>query len=75
LPEILDSTIRLTTREREIAMLAVGGHSSQEIADRLTVSCRTVESHLHHAYVKLGVTNRVQLATALEGPSSQYLSR
>jgi len=65
LAEGAGGTIPLTKREREIAMLATAGHSSQVIADRLSVSRRTVESHLHHAYVKLGVTDRAELATAL----------
>jgi DNA-binding CsgD family transcriptional regulator len=63
--------MRLTRRENEIASLAAAGRSSQEIAGRLNVSRRTVESHLHHAYVKLGVTDRTELAAALHGPNSQ----
>jgi DNA-binding NarL/FixJ family response regulator len=57
--------VRLTKREREIATLAATGRSSKEIADRLYLSARTVESHLHHVYVKLGVTDRTALAAAL----------
>ncbi len=55
----------LTAREREVADLAARGRSSQEIADELFVSRRTVESHLHHAFLKLNVSNRVALAAAL----------
>jgi DNA-binding CsgD family transcriptional regulator len=57
---------RLTKREREIALLASAGHSSTEIGSRMHLSSRTVENHLHRAYVKLGVTNRVTLAAALQ---------
>jgi DNA-binding CsgD family transcriptional regulator len=59
--------VRLTKREREIATLAATGASAKEIAERLYLSARTVESHLHHIYVKLGVTDRAALATALDG--------
>ncbi|MGW3009348.1 LuxR C-terminal-related transcriptional regulator [Streptomyces sp. NPDC001219] len=55
-------TARLTTREREVAWLAVSRLSNQEIADRLVVSVRTVENHLHRVYGKLGVTARSELA-------------
>lgn len=55
----------LTKREREIASYAVAGLSDREIADRLTVSVRTVEGHLYRAYAKLGVTSREQLASSL----------
>jgi ATP/maltotriose-dependent transcriptional regulator MalT len=55
----------LTRREAEIATLAAAGRSSKEIATRLFLSPRTVESHLHHVYVKLGVTDRAGLAGIL----------
>jgi DNA-binding NarL/FixJ family response regulator len=57
--------IRLTRREREIATLAAAGRSSKEIAERIYLSPRTVENHLHRAYIKLGVTDRAALAAAL----------
>jgi DNA-binding CsgD family transcriptional regulator len=51
----------LTRREREVANLAAAGLSSQAIADRLYLSVRTVEGHLHNAYGKLGVNERRSL--------------
>jgi DNA-binding CsgD family transcriptional regulator len=57
----------LSGREREIAMLAAAGIASKDIADRLYLSVRTVNNHLQHAYTKLGVTGRVDLAQALGG--------
>ena len=55
----------LTTREREVALLAASGASSKQIAARLIVSKRTVDSHLDRVYRKLGVSGRDQLAEAL----------
>jgi DNA-binding CsgD family transcriptional regulator len=57
--------VRLTDREREVALLATSGLASNEIARRLAVSRRTVDNHLHRAYVKLGVDGRDALAGAL----------
>ncbi|QXC60752.1 LuxR C-terminal-related transcriptional regulator [Aquihabitans sp. G128] len=60
-----DGSVPLSTREREIATLAGQGVSSQEIADRLFLSIRTVNNHLQNVYTKLGVNRRDQLAEAL----------
>lgn len=58
------SSFDLTDREREIADLVVGGLTNRQIAERLVVSVRTVENHLHHVYQKLNVTSREQLRTS-----------
>jgi DNA-binding CsgD family transcriptional regulator len=58
----------LTPREREIATLAGGGITSFEIARRLVISARTVETHLQRVYAKLGVASRSDLATVLNLP-------
>jgi DNA-binding CsgD family transcriptional regulator len=55
----------LTSREREIALLAASGASSREIAGRLVISVRTVDNHLQNAYRKLNVTSRQDLARLL----------
>jgi DNA-binding CsgD family transcriptional regulator len=55
----------LTRREREVAELAARGRTSREIAEALSVSRRTVDSHLDHAYTKLGITSRRDLPEAL----------
>ncbi|NKY87033.1 LuxR family transcriptional regulator [Nocardia veterana] len=57
----------LTAREREIANLVVAGLSNRQIADRLTVSVRTVEGHLYRACTKLDVTDREALADLMRG--------
>jgi DNA-binding CsgD family transcriptional regulator len=48
-----------------VAGLAAGGLSDREIAARLFVSVRTVESHLANAYRKLGIASRGELEPAL----------
>jgi DNA-binding CsgD family transcriptional regulator len=55
------STTILTTRELEIARHAAMGLSSAEIATRLYVSIRTVDSHLGRIYTKLDVRRRGEL--------------
>lgn len=55
------TTAQLTPREREIAGLAAGGLSSRAIAERLTLSVRTVDSHLSRVFAKLGVRSRREL--------------
>jgi DNA-binding CsgD family transcriptional regulator len=61
----------LTASERSVAELAALGHTNREIADRLVLSVRTVESHLGSAYRKLNVRSRVQLALALAGGADE----
>lgn len=56
---------RLTDREREIATLVAEGHSNQAVAQRLTLSVRTVENHLHRIFSKLGVNRRGEVAQKL----------
>ena len=57
----------LTNREREVAGFAARGLTDNEIAARLSVSRRTVETHLYRVYAKLGVTGRRDLAPLLSG--------
>ena len=55
----------LTVREREIANLVAAGLSNRDIADRLTVSVRTVEGHLYRACIKLDISDREELAALI----------
>jgi DNA-binding CsgD family transcriptional regulator len=52
----------LTPAERRVVELAIDGRSNKEIANSLFVTVHTVEAHLTHAYAKLGVRSRSQLA-------------
>jgi DNA-binding CsgD family transcriptional regulator len=55
----------LTRREMEVAKLIVDGHTNQQIAERLYLSPRTVETHISHIFAKLGVSSRVAIVSAL----------
>jgi DNA-binding CsgD family transcriptional regulator len=55
----------LTDREAEIVMLIGAGSSNREIAERLTLSVRTVESHIYRAMSKTGTTSRDELGALL----------
>jgi DNA-binding CsgD family transcriptional regulator len=57
--------IGLTDAERELANLVAEGLTNSEIAARLHLSVRTVEAHLSHAYLKLGVHSRTALVAKL----------
>ena len=52
----------ITAREREIAVLIGRGLTNREIAERLTVSVRTVEGHIYRACIKLDVADRESLS-------------
>ena len=56
----------LTPAEHRVAELAALGHGNRAIAERLYVTQRTVETHLTHAFQKLNISSRAELATALE---------
>jgi DNA-binding CsgD family transcriptional regulator/tetratricopeptide (TPR) repeat protein len=55
----------LTASEHRIARLAADGMTNREIAHSLFVTVRTVQVHLQHAYRKLGIESRAELAGAL----------
>ncbi len=60
----------LTPSERRIVDLAAAGRSNPEIAQALFVTVKTVEMHLGHAYRKLGVRSRRDLAGIVGEPET-----
>jgi DNA-binding CsgD family transcriptional regulator len=55
----------LTPQELQIALLLADGRTTREAAAAVFLSPKTVEYHLHHVYLKLGINSRGQLARAL----------
>lgn len=51
----------LTSREREVALMIAEGLTSRQIADRLCVSLKTVESHRYRIFKKLNIRRSAQL--------------
>jgi DNA-binding NarL/FixJ family response regulator len=52
----------LTAREREVLILLETGLHNRQIARKLTITERTVKSHLHSIFQRLGVTHRTEAA-------------
>lgn len=61
----------LTARQRQIVTLAAAGLSNRQIAERLTLSVRTVGNHLYGAYTRLGAGDRGALPWLVELPERQ----
>ena len=68
-PSVSAGVDALTPSERRIAEMAAAGSSNPQIAQALFVSLKTVETHLGHAYGKLGIHSRTELPAVLQ-PSS-----
>jgi predicted ATPase/DNA-binding CsgD family transcriptional regulator len=61
----------LTRREREVAGFLAEGLSNKDIAARLVISQRTVETHVDHILGKLGMTSRTQVASWVAAQRSE----
>jgi NarL family two-component system response regulator LiaR len=59
-PLRLDTGVKLTTREIEVLKLIAEGISNKEIADELSISSRTVKSHMVDIFRKLNVSSRTE---------------
>jgi non-specific serine/threonine protein kinase len=60
--EAVPEGMPLTARELEVARLVAQGMTNREIAGKLVIATRTVETHVAHTLTKLDLSNRVQLA-------------
>ena len=59
--DVLDPQQQLTTREREVIQFSVEGYTCRDIAERLGISRRTIETHRGKAMHKLGLHTRIEL--------------
>jgi len=66
---------RLTKREHEITRLLAQGSNNREIAQRLSISVKTVETHRANIYAKLKVHNAVQLLRVLDKSGTWVMNR
>jgi pimeloyl-ACP methyl ester carboxylesterase/DNA-binding CsgD family transcriptional regulator len=64
-PSVLAAGAALTAAQRRVAELVADGLTNDEIAQRLSLSRHTVESHLKHAFARLGLRSRVELARVI----------
>jgi predicted ATPase/DNA-binding CsgD family transcriptional regulator len=73
MPEKSEPAGPLSSREFEIATLAVGGLSNRQIADRLFIAPATVARHIANIFGKLELSSRAQLAVwmAEHGPGPE----
>jgi DNA-binding CsgD family transcriptional regulator len=62
----------LTPAERRVAQLAAQGLTNREIAEQLFVTIKTVQTHLAHAYRKLGISSRRRLPTVLDDGQPEW---
>jgi len=63
--QALGEAVPLSAQEYRVAQLAAAGNTSKEIAAKVNISPRTVDSHLANSFRKLGVTRRAGLGDAL----------
>ncbi len=61
-----DFFIKLTTREREVAMFLKDGFTYKDVANELDITPRTVKAHAQNIYTKLNVKDRIGLALLLK---------
>lgn len=65
----------LTPQELQIALLLASGRTTREAATALFLSPKTVEYHLRHVYLKLGIHSRDELASTLDAQAAQSRDR
>jgi non-specific serine/threonine protein kinase len=66
-PSCAEQELPLTRREHEVTELIAGGLTNRQIAERLFIAQRTVDTHVGHILAKLGCSNRSQAAVLIGG--------
>ena len=66
-----DTRDELTPQELQVSALVAEGLTNREIAARLFLSPKTIETHIRHAFQKLGVRSRTELAVAFKSGDSE----
>jgi predicted ATPase/DNA-binding CsgD family transcriptional regulator len=66
-PSCARQELPLTKREHEVTELIAGGLTNRQIAERLFIAQRTVDTHVGHILAKLGCSNRSQAAVVIGG--------
>jgi non-specific serine/threonine protein kinase len=64
-PSCVQQELPLTRREQEVTELIAGGLTNRQIAERLFIAQRTVDTHVGHILAKLGCSNRSQAAVLI----------
>ena len=67
-PSCTQQELPLTKREHEVTELIAGGLTNRQIAERLFIAQRTVDTHVGHILAKLGCHNRSQAAVLIGDP-------
>lgn len=68
-------TLPFTQREREIALLVAQGMSNRDIAEKVSLSVRTIEGHIYRASCKAGTAKRTDLARLVNSFAPRAFSR
>jgi non-specific serine/threonine protein kinase len=66
-PSFAQQELQLTKREHEVTELIAVGLTNRQIAERLFIAQRTVDTHVSHILAKLGCSNRSQAAVLIGG--------
>lgn len=61
-PSLINRSVRMTKREKQVIELIADGFTNKEIAQKLHLSPYTVKSHVHNILEKLALNTRVQIA-------------
>ncbi|MBK7631180.1 MAG: response regulator transcription factor [Ignavibacteriales bacterium] len=61
-PRVINDSVRMTKRERQVVELIADGSTNKEIAQKLNLSTYTIKSHVHNILEKLALNTRVQIA-------------